>query len=120
MCGSPWLIGGHRLSGESTRAGAVRHFLHDTGMLLTPNRLQFIGVYEYLFHDREQAPQDTPCHSQCTTFALALTNEEQAAMKVMVNHEEYSSDPPQLYDLVKLEQQKLHPVLGKLWRKIFE
>ena len=120
MRGSPWMIGGRRLSGEPTRIGAVRHFEHDTGIVLAPERLQFIGINEYLFHDREQYPQNIPCHSQCTMFAVALKSDEQSRMNRMRNTIEYTSDETQLYDWEMLQQAEIHPAIRGCWMKIFE
>ena len=71
-----WFYGGRVWIGERVTEAALRHFAEDTGLRLTADRLQPLGVMDYLFHERQQAPQNTPCHTHAHTFAVALTEAE--------------------------------------------
>ena len=86
----PWMFGGRVGLGESLHDAAVRHVGLDLGLAIEAPRLKLLSVNQYLFDERQQPPQATPCHSICFVFALEVDAAELAAASAFVGPPEYA------------------------------
>ena len=86
-----WMFGGRVRIGESLHEAGLRHIRADLGLSVDPGRLQFLSVNQYLFDEREQPPQATPCHSVCVVFGLDISDAEFEAAARTVGAPEYAS-----------------------------
>ena len=82
-----WLIGGRMTAGETPEQAAIRKASEEASLELSPDRLQFIGVYSTCFATRFQAPQDHGLHSLNLTYRVELTSAEKSA--IVLDRSEY-------------------------------
>lgn len=82
-----WVIGGRRVPGETPTDGVKRKFQQETGLDIPAERFSFIREHEYIWSNRQQDPQDTPCHIRADTFFVELSETELAL--VALNELEY-------------------------------
>lgn len=114
-----WHYGGRINIGETGLEAAIRHFKRDAGTIIPGERLEFIGGHDYFWHDRQQAPQNVPCHSKSETFALKPTAEELEAIRNKLGMPEYLPNTLQAMTWDRLCHSDIHPVLRDCYRSIF-
>jgi hypothetical protein len=114
-----WCVGGRVLLGEDGPAAAIRHCEADSGMRFGAERFAFVGLQNYYFHDRAQAPQDTPCHSVCYCFALALDDGELARFGAGLGAPEYRAGSFRAFDRAALREPSVEPALLDVYDRIF-
>jgi ADP-ribose pyrophosphatase YjhB (NUDIX family) len=84
-----WWIGGRMQMSETKEEAAVRNFQRETGLVLDPQRFEFVAVVDTRMKDRAHAPQELGCHSLNYTFTVELTPEEIAFVTEHLDENEY-------------------------------
>ncbi|MFZ2587772.1 MAG: NUDIX domain-containing protein [Alphaproteobacteria bacterium] len=114
-----WHFGGRWMMGEDGPTAACRHFKRDTGTILSTDRLIDLGIRNYLWHDRQQAPQDTPCQSVAFTYGVEMSDNELAHMAAKINLPEYVPGTLCTFTWERLQEHDIHPVLRDLYQAAF-
>lgn len=116
-----WILGGRMAAGEAPLAAACRKMMEECGLSITPDRLQWVGVYSTCFAQRQQSPQHHGLHSINLTYCIELDATEKARIQLVST--EYDQGQwvglAQVNDLLKLNDpmdQALRHVLGDLQR----
>ena len=84
-----WYIGGRRDPGKTARQAIQSIFQRETGLSVKEKRFKFLTSLEYIWADRQQQPQDIPCHATAEVFTLELGDRQRARLKL--NADEYQS-----------------------------
>ena len=82
-----WLIGGRMTAGERPEQAAIRKAAEEASLEISPDRLQWIGVYSTCFATRFQAPQQHGLHSLNLTYRVELDTAEKNA--IVLDRSEY-------------------------------
>jgi ADP-ribose pyrophosphatase YjhB (NUDIX family) len=115
-----WWIGGRRQKGETARESMVRAFRRETGLLLHPDRFEFVMMVEYLWQDREQEPQECGSQNLAHQFMVELTAEERTRAVQGLERQEYDHVfGLQPYDRDRLISEAVHPVILDTYDKVF-
>ncbi len=77
-----WLIGGRMIAGEDPLVTAQRKASEEADLSLSRDRFHYVGVYSTCFALREQAPQHHGSHTVNLTYAVRLTVDEKASLKL--------------------------------------
>ena len=75
-----WLIGGRMTAGETPEQATIRKAAEEASLEISPDRLQWIGVYSTCFATRFQAPQQHGLHSLNLTYRVELDTAEKDAI----------------------------------------
>ena len=120
MSGRHCFIGGRMLAFESPGDSVVRCFARETSLRLGQKRFGFILMNEYIFKDREQAPQSSGNHSLCYTFAIELNKKELARAAANLEPEEYfATEGLHAFSRRDLVRTKVFPAILDLYDTIF-
>lgn len=115
-----WWIGGRRLPGESAISSMQRCFKRETGLDIHSVHFTLVDIAEYLWKDRQQAPQDAGSHNLCHTFAVELSDTELEQAKSGLEKQEYE---PRFglreFSRTDLVRAKVHQVILDVYDKIF-
>lgn len=115
-----WVIGGRSFTGELPEESIVRCFERETTLLLAGKRFKMLCINRYLWKDRQQEPQDIGSDNLAYTFAVELTEEEIRAVSMNLNKEEYEDIGLEKFDLKRLRQEKIHPMIVLAYKQIFK
>lgn len=86
-----WVIGGGRLAGETATETIVRKVHDETGLAISPQRFQLLGIIEYIWPRRHQAPTNAGRHDINYVFSLEVTDEELASANSNLDPSEYDA-----------------------------
>lgn len=116
MADAPWFIGGRLLPGVSEQSGMKDKFQKETGLSIDAKRFTLLCMNRYQWKDRQQEPQNTACDALVYVFAVELSDEEIAAIKL--NEDEYYSEEGLLsYNAETV--MKLHPGVQRAYEICF-
>lgn len=121
MLGQWWWFGGRRNKGETPLQGMRRKFAQEAGLHLPEKLFEFIGVFEYIWQEREQEPLGRGTHLIAHQFALDLTVSELAAIRAnLAPSGEYDvAEGLEEFDRNRILAEGLHPAVLEVYNKIF-
>jgi len=76
-----WVIAGRRRMGETRIEAATRCFKRETGLEVSTERFNFIGIADCRMESRQQEPQDAGTHADAYIHFLKLSNKEVGELK---------------------------------------
>ncbi len=116
-----WWIGGRRNKGEFPVEAMMRNFRRETCLDLPEGRFfPFPSMMEYLWQDREQAPQDKGSHNLCNLFMVKLWPAELSLVAGGLTNREYDSEfGLQSFSRGRLVRDGVHPVILEAYDIIF-
>jgi ADP-ribose pyrophosphatase YjhB (NUDIX family) len=86
-----WLIGGARKAGETSADTAVRRLKAETALDIDQDRLRLIGIIEFVWSYRKEAPSGDGRHDINWVHALEVSDEELAAASARLDPAEYDA-----------------------------
>lgn len=113
-----WNIGGRRFVGETAPESAVRNFIKETGLSLSPKRFTLVTIREAVWKDRKETPQNVGKHDLIHIFAVDLNKKELRYVSQNLCPEEYHSGLSP-FTRKKLIQEKVHPLIVSVYDEIF-
>ncbi len=116
MADAPWFIGGRLFPGVSEQSGMKDKFQKETGLSIDAKRFDLLCMNRYQWKDRQQEPQHTACDALVYVFAVELSNEEIAAVKLN-EHEYYPEEGLRSYNAQTVT--KLHPGIQRAYEICF-
>ncbi|MFA6096513.1 MAG: NUDIX domain-containing protein [Candidatus Paceibacterota bacterium] len=114
-----WVIGGRSFNGELPEESIVRCFKRETALKIAKKRFNMLCINRYLWKDREQEPQNVGSDNLIYTFTVKLSEEEIKAVSENLNREEYEDSGLQGFDLERLQEEKIHPMIISAYKQIF-
>lgn len=87
-----WVIGGALKAGEQPTDTLVRRLIKETGLTIDPARLEFLGLVNYIWSYRKEAPETDGRHDYNFIYALAITEAELATASSHLDPVEYEAD----------------------------
>lgn len=115
-----WWIGGRMKPGELKEEAAIRNFKRETQLELTYERFQLAGVFEYIWKDRAQPPQDMGCHMCAFTYTVELSASELRAASANLEKNEYeASFGLQAFSREDLIRNQVFPAILDLYETVF-
>jgi 8-oxo-dGTP pyrophosphatase MutT (NUDIX family) len=85
----PWVIGGRRSAGETSRQAICRKFWEETSLGAAPERFIYERQAEFIYARRQQEPQHIGGHALTDQFAIALFPPEREQVSQSLNAQEY-------------------------------
>lgn len=113
-----WMIGGRVFAGELPEDSMQRCFQRETSLYIEKDRFRLIGMYRYLWKDREQEPQSAGSDNLGYTFAVELSEQELLAATQMLDRKEYAGGLSE-FDRDRIVRENVHPVLSDIYKKLF-
>ena len=115
-----WWIGGRMMAGETPLHGAVRKLEQATSLRAESSRLVPVAVFNYLWKDRAQAPQDIGCHMVAHTYLFEPSANELQMIVRNLDPSEYDlSTGLVAFDRQRLLQEQVFPVISDLYDHLF-
>jgi ADP-ribose pyrophosphatase YjhB (NUDIX family) len=84
-----WVIGGALKAGEQPTDTLVRRIACETSLTIDPDRLEFLGLINYIWSYRKEAPTKAGRHDYNCIYALSVTEEELAQTETHLDPTEY-------------------------------
>lgn len=117
----PWPIGGRRKSGETALDCAIRCFKRETKLELEKERLNFIGINEYVWKTRKEKPTDAGMHNLHYAFFVELSGEEIEKVSENLDLQEYDAEKGlQEYSRQDMEKIGAKQIIFDYYDAIFE
>lgn len=114
-----WVIGGRSFTGELPEESIVRCFKRETSLKIAKKRFKMLCINRYLWKDREQEPQDVGSDNLAYTFIVELDEKERTAVSKNLNKGEYEDIDLEKFDLKRLREEKVHPMIIFAYKQIF-
>jgi ADP-ribose pyrophosphatase YjhB (NUDIX family) len=115
-----WWTGGGMMVYETPKYAAIRNFSRETKFLLPSYRLELVAIMDYLWKDRAQEPQNTPCHMFGYTFTVELTEHELTQASAGLDAQEYEQGIGfQAFDRERLLSEDVFPAILDLYDHLF-
>ena len=84
-----FIIGGRMPMGLKLQDTASYNLRGEVSLNINPDRFSFLNVYNYIWAERQQEPQDKGCHMLSVTMYCFISEEEMKQIKLDNNHSEY-------------------------------
>lgn len=115
-----WWIGGRMKPGEAIEVAAIRNFKRETQVELAQDRLQLAGIFDYIWKDRAQPPQNIGCHMLGITYVVQLNAEELFLASEHLEKVEYASGSGlRAYSRADLVREQVFPTILDLYDDVF-
>jgi len=115
-----WFIGGRMQINDNPLQAAARNFERETSLKLPLERFQLNAIFDYLWKDREQEPQNIGCHGIAFTFTVELSDEELAIAGNHLDQKEFQANEGLTeFDREKLIAENVYPSILDLYDQIF-
>jgi ADP-ribose pyrophosphatase YjhB (NUDIX family) len=87
-----WVIGGALKAGEQPTDTLVRRIAKETTLPIDPQRLEFLGLINFVWSYRKEAPETDGRHDYNFIYALAVTETELATAASHLDPVEYEAE----------------------------
>lgn len=114
-----WVVGGRSFTGQNPKKSVVSCFERETSLRLPEKRFKLLSINRYMWKDREQEPQDFGSDNLAYTFVVQLSKREIEIVSQNLNKDEYESTGLEKFDLKRMKLEKVHPMIIKAYRQIF-
>lgn len=103
-----WFVGGRTKAGEHPEKAMERCFRRETGLVLVPERFEYVTINEYLFPDRQQLPQEIGTHTISRLYCVELSTDEIASASNSLDANEYHVGGLKKFTLETLQSEGVH------------